>query len=235
MEDADPINPQRLFWELNKYLPPDAIISSDSGSAANWYARDVKLGRGHMASLSGTLATMGPGVPYAIAAKFAHSHRPAVALVGDGAMQMNGMAELITAAKYFHQWDDPRLVVLVLNNQDLNQVTWEQRAMEGDPQNPMTQRIPEVNYAAYAELIGLKGIRVETPDEIEGAWDQAFSSDRPVIIDALCDPNVPPLPPHIRVEQAKAFVSALRKGDPEARGIITQSFKEKILEFLPGR
>jgi pyruvate dehydrogenase (quinone) len=235
MRDADPINPQRLFWELNKYLPPDAILSSDSGSAANWYARDVKLGRGHMASLSGTLATMGPGVPYAIAAKFAHPHRPAVALVGDGAMQMNGMAELITAAKYFHQWDDPRLVVLVLNNQDLNQVTWEQRAMEGDPQNPMTQRIPEVNYAAYADLIGLKGIRVETPDEIEGAWDQAFSSDRPVVVDALCDPNVPPLPPHIRVEQAKSLVSALRKGDPEARGVITQSFKEKILEFLPGR
>jgi pyruvate dehydrogenase (quinone) len=150
-------------------------------------------------------------------------------------MQMNGMAELITAAKYFHQWDDPRLVVLVLNNQDLNQVTWEQRAMQGDPMNPMTQRIPEVNYAAYADLIGLKGIRVETPDEIEGAWDQAFSADRPVVVDALCDPNVPPLPPHITVKEAKSFVKALRGGDPEARNVITQSFKEKILEFLPGR
>ena len=235
MQDADPINPQRLFWELNKYLPPDAIISSDSGSAANWYARDLKLGRGHMASLSGTLATMGPGVPYAIAAKFCHPHRPAVALVGDGAMQMNGMAELITAAKYFHQWDDPRLVVLVLNNQDLNQVTWEQRVLEGDPKNPQTQTIPEVNYAAYADLIGLKGIRVETPDEIEGAWDQAFSSDRPVVVDALCDPDVPPLPPHITVKQARMFATSLRKGDPDLRGVITQSFKEKILEFLPGR
>src|SRR6266480_902481 len=235
MQDADPINPQRLFWELNKYLPADAIISADSGSAANWFARDVKLGRGHMASLSGTLATMGPGVPYAIAAKFCHPNRVAVALVGDGAMQMNGMAELITAKKYFHQWDDPRLVVLVLNNQDLNQVTWEQRAMQSDPKNPMTQTIPEVNYAAYADLIGLKGIRVETPDEIEGAWDQAFSSDRPVVVDALCDPNIPPLPPHIRVDQAKAFVSALRKGDPHGRDVISQSFKEKILEFLPGR
>jgi pyruvate dehydrogenase (quinone) len=235
MQAADPINPQRLFWELNKYLPPDAIVSSDSGSAANWYARDVKLGRGHMASLSGTLATMGPGVPYAIAAKFCHPHRPAVALVGDGAMQMNGMAELITAAKYFHQWEDPRLVVLVLSNQDLNQVTWEQRVLEGDPKNPATQTIPEVNYAAYAELIGLKGIRVETPDEIEGAWDQAFSSDRPVVVDALCDPDVPPLPPHITVKQARMFVSSLRKGDPDIRGVITQSFKEKVLEFLPGR
>jgi pyruvate dehydrogenase (quinone) len=235
MQDADPINPQRLFWELSKVLPADAIVSADSGSAANWYARDVKLGRGHMASLSGTLATMGPGVPYAIAAKFCHPRRPAVALVGDGAMQMNGMAELITATKYFQQWTDPRLVVLVLNNQDLNQVTWEQRAMQGDPKNPMTQRIPEVNYAAYADLIGLKGIRVETPDEIEGAWDAAFSADRPVVVDALCDPNVPPLPPHITVEEARAFVSALRKGEPDMRAVITQSFKEKILEFLPGR
>src|SRR5947207_3743762 len=235
MQDADPINPQRLFWELNKYLPADAIISADSGSAANWFARDVKLGRGHMASLSGTLATMGPGVPYAIAAKFCHPKRPAVALVGDGAMQMNGMAELITAKKYFHQWDDPRLVVLVLNNQDLNQVTWEQRALQGDPENPMTQRIPEVNYAAFADLIGLKGIRVETPDEIEGAWDDAFSSDRPVVVDALCDPSEPPLPPHISVKQARAFVSALRKGDPHGRDVISRSFQDEILEVLPGR
>ncbi len=234
-QEADPINPQLLFWELSKVLPPDAIISSDSGSSANWYARDVKLGRGHLASLSGTLATMGPGVPYAIAAKFCHPGRPAIALVGDGAMQMNGMAELITAAKYYHQWEDPRLVVLVLANQDLNQVTWEQRAMEGDPMNPMTQRIPEVNYAAFADLIGLKGVRVETQDEIEGAWDQAFSADRPVVIDALTDPNVPPLPPHINVKQARSLLSALRKGDPEGRGIVDQSFKEKILEFLPGR
>src|SRR5205085_1529726 len=157
MQDADPINPQRLFWELNKYLPPDAIISTDSGSSANWYARDLKLGRGHMASLSGTLATMGPGVPYAIAAKFCHPDRPAVALVGDGAMQMNGMAELITAKKYYKEWGDPRLVVLVLNNRDLNQVSWEQRALQGDPMNPMTQRIPDVGYAHLAALIGHGG------------------------------------------------------------------------------
>jgi pyruvate dehydrogenase (quinone) len=235
LQDADPINPQRLFWELSKVLPDNAIISADSGSAANWFARDLKLGRGHMASLSGTLATMGPGVPYAIAAKFCHPNRPAVALVGDGAMQMNGMAELITAKKYFHRWEDPRLVVLVLNNQDLNQVTWEQRALQGDPKNPTTQDIPEVNYAQYAQLIGLKGVRVETPDEIEGAWDQAFFADRPVVVDALCDPNVPPLPPHITVKEARAFITALRKGDPDATAVIEQSFKEKILEFLPGR
>jgi pyruvate dehydrogenase (quinone) len=235
MQDADPINPQRLFWELNEHLPEDAIISADSGSSANWFARDLKLGRGHLASLSGTLATMGPGVPYAIAAKFCHPNRPAVALVGDGAMQMNGMAELITAQKYYKQWADPRLVVLVLNNRDLNQVTWEQRALQGDPMNPMTQRIPDVRYGDFAELIGLAGLRVEQPEDIGDAWRQAFQADRPFVIDAVCDPNVPPLPPHIRSDQARALVAALRKGDPEARGVITQSFKEKILEFLPGR
>jgi pyruvate dehydrogenase (quinone) len=235
LQDADPINPQRLFWELNDHLPEDAIISADSGSAANWFARDLKLGRGHMASLSGTLATMGPGVPYAIAAKFCHPHRPAVALVGDGAMQMSGMAELITAKKYYKDWADPRLVVLVLNNQDLNQVTWEQRAMQGDPMNPMTQRIPDVRYAEFAELIGLAGVRVEAPEDVGDAWRQAFAADRPFVIDAVCDPNVPPLPPHIRADQARSLVAALRKGDPEARGVITQSFKEKIIEFLPGR
>jgi pyruvate dehydrogenase (quinone) len=235
MQDADPINPQRLFWELNKYLPDDAILTSDSGSAANWFARDVKVKPTHLASLSGTLATMGPGVPYAIAAKFAHPNRPAVALVGDGAMQMNGMAELITAAKYYERWSDPRLIVLVLNNQDLNQVTWEQRAMEGDPKNPMTQRIPDVHYADFAKLIGLDGVRVETPDRIESAWDEAFSADRPFVFEAVVDPEVPPLPPHITVEQAKMLTTALRHGDPNARRVITEAFKQKVLEFLPGR
>jgi pyruvate dehydrogenase (quinone) len=235
MQDADPINPQRLFWELNEYLPEDAILSADSGSSANWYARDLKLGPTHLASLSGTLATMGPGVPYAIAAKFCHPNRPAVALVGDGAMQMNGMAELITAQKYYKEWADPRLVVLVLNNRDLNQVTWEQRALQGDPMNPSTQRIPDVRYGDFAELIGLSGVRIEQPEDIGDAWRQAFAADRPFVIDAVCDPDVPPLPPHIRADQARSLMKALRKGDPEARGVITQSFKEKILEFLPGR
>jgi pyruvate dehydrogenase (quinone) len=235
MKDADPINPQRLFWELNKYLPDDAILSSDSGSAANWFARDLKLKPSHLASLSGTLATMGPGVPYAIAAKFAHPNRPAVALVGDGAMQMNGMAELMTAAKYYDRWADPRLVVLVLTNRDLNQVTWEQRAMEGDPKNPATQNIPDVRYADFARSIGLDGVRIESPDAIDAAWEEAFAADRPFVIDAVTDPEVPPLPPHITVEQAKHFLSAVRGGDPRSRAMITESFKQKMLEFLPGR
>ena len=235
MQDADPINPQRLFWQLNHHLPDDAIVTSDSGSAANWFARDLKLGPTHLASLSGNLATMGAGVPYAIAAKFAHPDRPAVALVGDGAMQMNGMAELITAAKYYETWADRRLVVLVLNNRDLNQVTWEQRAMEGDPKNPATQQIPDVRYADFARLIGLDGVRIESPDAIDAAWEEAFAADRPFVIDAVTDPEVPPLPPHITIEQARHFMSALRGGDPHSRALITESFKQKILEFLPGR
>ncbi len=235
MNDADPINPQRVFWELSPRLPDNCILSSDSGSAANWFARDLKIRRGMMASLSGTLATMGPGVPYAIAAKFCHPDRVAIALVGDGAMQMNGMNELITAAKYWRRWSDPRLIVAVLNNQDLNQVTWEQRVLEGDPKFEASQDIPDVPYARFAELIGLKGIRVETPDEIAPAWEEALAADRPCVLDFVTDPEVPPLPPHITFEQAKMFALAVAKGDPGRRAMIEQSLKDKLEEFLPRR
>ena len=231
MQDADPINPQRVFWELSSRLPDRVILSSDSGSAANWFARDLRLREGMMASLSGTLATMGPGVPYAIAAKFAHPDRPAISLVGDGAMQMNGNSELVTAAKYWREWSDPRLIVTVLNNRDLNQVTWEQRVLEGDPKLEASQEVPEFNYARYAEQIGLRGIRMETPDDVGPGWDEALASDRPLVVDALVDPSVPPLPPHIRVDQAKAFASAIFKGDPESWELIKQSIKGKVAEF----
>jgi pyruvate dehydrogenase (quinone) len=232
---ADPINPQLVFHELSERLPDGAILTADSGSAANWYARDIKLRQGMMASLSGTLATMGPGVPYAIAAKFAHPSRPVLALVGDGAMQMNGLNELITIAKYRHRWRDQRLIVLVLNNRDLNQVTWEQRAMEGDPKFEGSQDLPDFPYARYAELLGLKGIRVESPDQVAPAWDEALGADRPVVYEAITDPEVPPLPPHITLEQAKALSSALLAGDPNAGRIVKQSFRQKVEEFLPGR
>jgi pyruvate dehydrogenase (quinone) len=233
--DADPVNPQRLFWELNKYLPDDAVLAADSGTAADWFARCLKLAPTHLASLSGTLATMGCGVPYAIAAKFAHPHRPAIAFVGDGAMQMNGMTELITAAKYYERWADPRLVVLVLNNRDLNHVTWEQRALEGDPKNPATQEIPDVRYADFARLIGLDGVRVESPDRIGVVWEEALAADRPFVIDAVVDPEVPPLPPHITLEQAKSFLSSVRRGDPNARRMLTETFKQMLAELRPGR
>ena len=234
-QGAKPINPQLVFHELSKRLPDGAIISSDSGSAANWYARDVKMRAGMMGSLSGTLATMGAGVPYAIGAKFAHPDRPVIALVGDGAMQMNGLAELITVAKYHDRWPDKRLIVMVLNNRDLNQVTWEQRAMSGDPKFEGSQDLPDVHYARWAELIGLGGIRVERPEEIGDAWDRAFQADRPTVIDVVTDPEVPPLPPHITIEQARSFASAIMKGDPARRRIISESLRQKLPEFLPGR
>jgi pyruvate dehydrogenase (quinone) len=235
MNEADPINPQRVFWELSPRLPDGCIITSDSGSAANWFARDLKIRRGMMASLSGTLATMGSGVPYAIAAKFCHPERVSIALVGDGAMQMNGMGELVTAAKYWRRWSDPRLIVAVLNNRDLNQVTWEQRVLEGDPKFEASQEIPDVPYAQFAELIGLRGVRVEDPDAIVPAWEEALAADRPCVLDFVTDPEVPPLPPHITFEQARMFASAVVKGDAGRMSMIEQSLKDKLSELLPGR
>jgi pyruvate dehydrogenase (quinone) len=233
MNDADPINPERVFWELSSRLPHDAILTADSGSSANWFARDIKIGKDMSASLSGNLATMGPGVPYAIAAKFAYPHRPVFALVGDGAMQMNGINELITIKKYWKEWNDPRLCVMVLHNNDLNQVTWEQRAMEGDPKFDASQDVPDFDYAAYAELIGLKGIRMETADAVGPAWDEAMHADRPVVIDAHTDPDVPPIPPHIEFKQAKNLMFSLAKGDTDTKGIIRQGIKDKIEDLLP--
>ncbi len=233
MNDANPINPQRLFWELSSRLPDNCIISSDSGSAANWFARDLKIRRGMMASLSGTLATMGPGVPYAIAAKFAFPSRVALALVGDGAMQMNGINALITIGKYWREWSDPRLIVLVLNNRDLNQVTWEQRVLAGDPRFEGSQSIPDFPYARYADELGLLGIRVDTPEAIGAAWDRALAADRPVVVEAITDPDVPPLPPHISLEQAKNFASAVWAGDAGALGYIKQTVKDAAETYLP--
>jgi pyruvate dehydrogenase (quinone) len=235
LNDASPINPERVFWELSSRLPDGCILTSDSGSAANWFARDLKLRAGMMASLSGNLATMGSGVPYAIAAKFAHPTRPVIALVGDGAMQMNGINELITIAKYCGRWSDPRLIVMVLNNRDLNQVTWEQRAFAGDPKFEASQNLPDFPYARYAELIGLRGQRVEDPDELGPAWDQALSSDRPFILEAVTDPDVPPIPPHIDFKYVKGFMFSVAKGDPDRAGFIRQAVKDKIEDLLPHR
>ncbi|HVE81535.1 MAG TPA: thiamine pyrophosphate-requiring protein [Myxococcales bacterium] len=225
-QPARPLNPQLVFWELSPRLPDGAILTCDSGTSANWFARDLKMRPGMMASLSGGLATMGSGVPYAIAAKFCYPERPVIAFVGDGAMQMNGLNELITAAKYWKRWKDPRLCVLVLNNQDLNQVTWEQRAMSGDPKFPASQSIPDFPYASYAESIGLRGLTMEKPEDVARIWDQALRSDRPVVVEARVDPEVPPLPPHITVEEAKAFASSVVRGDPDAGRMIRQTLRD---------
>src|SRR6184192_1044557 len=233
MNEAKPINPQRVFWELSRRLPDNCIIVADSGSAANWFARDLKVRRGMMASLSGNLATMGPGVPYAIAAKFAFPDRVVIATVGDGAMLMNGINEVVTIANYWKEWSDPRLVILVLANRDLNQVTWEQRVMAGDPKYECSQDVPAFPFAEYARMLGLIGINVEKPDEIAGAFDQAFSAARPVIIEAHTDPEVPTLPPHITFEEAKKFTESMIKGEPRLGHMIKQTFMEAVEGLLP--
>jgi pyruvate dehydrogenase (quinone) len=232
MVEADPVNPMRLFAELSPLLPDDVIVTADSGSAANWYARQLKFRGAMRGSLSGNLATMGPGVPYAIGAKFGNPGRPVVALVGDGAMQMNGLAELITIKHYWQQWADPRLVVAVLHNNDLNQVTWEMRAMSGSPKFPESQTLPDVDYAAFAASLGLQAIRVDKPDDIAPAWATALSADRPTV---QVDPDVPPIPPHATFEQMKDAAKALLHGDEDRWGVIREGIRTKAQELLPNR
>jgi pyruvate dehydrogenase (quinone) len=231
MQDADPLNPQRVFHELSPRLPDGCILTGDSGSATNWWARHLKLREGMHAILSGTLATMCPGVPYALAAKFAYPDRPVIASVGDGAMQMLGINTLIDIAKHRERWSDQRLIVLVLNNQDLNQVTWEQRVLAGDPKLDASQVIPNFPFARYAEMLGFKGIRVDSPDDVAPAWEEALNSDRPVVYEAITDPEVPPLPPHIRFEQASGLAQAMAKGEPNSVRIAMNSLKGKLKEF----
>ncbi|WP_395571305.1 thiamine pyrophosphate-requiring protein [Streptomyces sp. BK79] len=232
--EADPVNPEYVAAALDPLLPDDAIVTCDSGSTANWYARHLTMRPGMRGSLSGTLATMGCGVPYAIGAKFAHPDRPVIALVGDGAMQMNGLAEMITAAKYRDLWEDPRLVVAVWNNRDLNQVTWEMRAMEGAPSFLPSQALPDVRYADFARSLGLTGIRVEKPEEVEAAWRAGLAADGPAVLEFLTDPAVPPVPPHATWDQMEATAASLLKGDADRGSVLAQGFKAKVQEFLPG-
>ena len=235
LTDADQVNPMRIFHELSARMPDNAIVAADSGSAANWYARHLRFTGNVRGSLSGTLATMGPGVPYAIGAKWAHPDRPTIALVGDGAMQMNGLAELMTIGRYWSQWADPRLIVAVLHNNDLNQVTWEMRAMEGAPKFAESQSLPDIDYAAVARTFGLDAINVDKSDDVGPAWEQALSADRPTVLDVRCDPNVPPIPPHATFEQVKAMAGAVWHGDEDTWGFVRQGLKQKVQQYLPGQ
>ncbi len=234
MHPADPINPQRVFWELSPKLPENCIMTGDSGSVANWYARDIKMRRGMKGSLSGGLASLGAGTPYAIAAKFAFPERTVIAFMGDGAMQMNGINEMITVKKYWRQWSSPKFIVLVLNNQDLNQVTWEERVQLGEGKTESTQAIPDMPYHKYAELLGLKGVYCDDPEKLSAAWDEALNADRPVILEVRTDPNVPPLPPHITFKDAKNFLSMLPK-EPELASVLKESAREMLAGVLPGK
>jgi pyruvate dehydrogenase (quinone) len=230
-QDANPVNPQLVFHELSQRLPDGAIVLADSGSATNWWARHLRLRRGMDAALSGTLATMCPAVPYALAAKFAYPDRPVIAAIGDGAMQMIGNAALIDLAHYAPRWSNQQLVVVVLHNNDLNQVTWEQRVMSGDPKLEASQTLPDFPYAEYARMLGLHGVRVDRPDDVGPGWDEALAAGRPALLEVITDPEVPPLPPHIRFEQAEGLAKALLKGETSRRAIITESIKGKLAEF----
>ncbi|MGN5239295.1 thiamine pyrophosphate-requiring protein [Rhodococcus sp. HNM0563] len=232
---ADPVNPLRLFAELSPRLPENVIVTADSGSAANWYARQLKFRPGMRGSLSGTLATMGPGVPYGIGAKFAHPSRPVIVFAGDGAMQMNGLAELITVKRYWQEWDDPRLIIAILHNNDLNQVTWEMRAMSGAPKFVESQMLPDVDYAGFAASLGLHAETITDPGQLAGAWDKALSADRPTVLDVHTDPNMPPIPPHATWEQFKSVATAVLSGDEDSWGFTMAGIKTKAQEFLPHR
>ena len=233
MQPADPINPQRVFWELSKRLPENCIMTGDSGTVANWYARDIRMRRGMMGSLSGGLASLGAATPYAMAAKMAYPERVVIAFIGDGAMQMNGLNVMITIAKYWQQWSDPRLIVMVLNNRDLSQVTWEERVMIGSGKTESTQSIPDFPYHTYAQLLGLKGIFVNDPEKLGAAWDEALAADRPVILECYTDPNVPPLPPHITLKQAKSFMESI-PSEPELAEVLKNSTRQLFAHLLPG-
>src|SRR4051794_34135218 len=230
-QDANPVNPQLVFHELSQRLPDGAIVLADSGSATNWWARHLRLRRGMDAALSGTLATMCPAVPYALAAKFAYPDRPVIAALGDGAMQMLGINALIDLAKYRDRFSGP-CAICVLNNRDLNQVTWEQRVMEGEAKFAGSQDLPDFPYARYAELLGLTGVRVERPDELGPAWDRVLAADGPAVLEVVTDPDVPPLPPHIRMEQAKGMAKAIYHGDPDRGGMIRHALRGKLEEFV---
>jgi pyruvate dehydrogenase (quinone) len=234
MEPADPINPQRIFHELSPRLPDNVIMTGDSGSVANWYARDIKIRRGMKGSLSGGLASLGAATPYAVAAKMAFPGRPVIGFIGDGAMQMNGLNVMITVGKYWQRWKDPRFIIMVLNNRDLNQVTWEERVQLGEGKTPLTQSIPDFPYHKYAELIGLKGIYCEDPEKIGAAWEEALAADRPVIMNMRADPNVPPLPPHITLKDAKHFMTMM-EDEPELASVIKNSARQMLASILPGK
>ncbi len=229
-DKADPLNPELVAHELSKRLPDNAILTTDAGSVANWWARHLKMRRGMEASLAGNLATMGPGTPYAISAKLAHPGRPVIALVGDGVFQMNGMAEMITVKRYKDRLSDGPLIFCVFNNQDLNQVTWEQRAMGGEPKFEGSQYIPDVPYAEFANLLGLTGIRCDDPKTIGDAWDRALAANGPVVLEVVVDKDIPPVPPHIKTQMAKKTAKALAK-DPDRVSLAKKGAKQKIHEF----
>jgi pyruvate dehydrogenase (quinone) len=232
---ADPVNPEAVVREISKRLSDDAVVAVDCGTATSWYARDLSMRPSQLGSLAGLLLSMGGGMPYAIAAKNAHPDRPVLALIGDGAMQMNGVNELITVKRYWEQWSDPRFVVLVLNNRDLSFVSWETRGTLGAVPDPAQSSLPDVPYADWSRLLGLDGARIEAPDQITDVLDRAFAAQRPFVIDAVVDANIPLIPPHLVGDQLMKIAKAEFSGDPAFFGILTEGIRETVLATVRAR
>jgi pyruvate dehydrogenase (quinone) len=228
----DGVNPRRVFHELNKRLPERAIVTADAGTTADWYGHHIRLRRGMLGDLSGRLASMLASMPYAVAAKFAHSDRTVICTIGDGAFQMLGMNELITIKKHMGSWMSQRFIILVLHNNDLSQVSWEMRTEDGNPVWRTAQDVESVDYAGWAELLGFTAIRLTSDDDVATALDRAFAADSVVLIDAYTTRNAPPLPPHITREFAKQTGLALAKGDPFGAAVIKDSAQALIAEGI---
>jgi pyruvate dehydrogenase (quinone) len=219
-----PMKPQVVAWELGKRLRDDAIFCSDSGTIATWYARQIKFRRGQMCSLSGNLAPMANGFPYAIAAQVAFPKRQVVALVGDGGFTML-MGELATCVKY----QLPVKIVIVKNNV-LGQIKWEQMVFLGNPE--YVCELQPIDFAAYARACGAKGYSIDDPARCGAILDEALAEPGPVVIEAVVDPHEPPLPPKITLEQAKHFGEALAKGTPARAKIVETVLSDKVRELI---
>ncbi|MEO8734564.1 MAG: thiamine pyrophosphate-dependent enzyme, partial [Flavobacteriales bacterium] len=210
--DDTPIKPQRVAWELGKRLTNDAIVTSDSGTIATWFARQIMARGDQMYSLSGTLATMAPGLPYTLAAQYAYPGRQCVALVGDGGISML-MADISTAVRY-----KLPVKIVVVSNGTLGQIKWEQMVMDGSPEFGCD--LQRIDYALVAEACGARGFHVEDPAKLGETFDAAFAYDGPAIIDCVVDPYEPPLPGEISFKQARKFATAMLTGEKDRVKII---------------
>ena len=232
---ARPLNPEAVVRGISDRLADDAMVAVDCGTATSWYARDLSMRPSQLGSLAGLLLSMGGGMPYAIAAKMANPGRPLFAMIGDGAMQMNGVNELITVRRYWERWPDSQFIVLVLNNRDLSFVSWETRATLGAKPDPESSSLPDVPYAGWAQLLGLDGARIDRPDQVEDVLDRAFAADRPFVIDAVVDADVPLIPPHLTADEALKTAKAEFHGDPAFFGILTEGVRETVVSTVRAR
>jgi pyruvate dehydrogenase (quinone) len=219
-----PMKPQVVAWELGRRLPHNAIVTSDSGTVASWFAQYIPAQRDQMFSLSGTLASMGNGLPYVIAAQIAHPDRPCFAFVGDGGFSML-MAELATCVKY----KLPVRIVVVKNN-SLGMIKWEQMVFLGNPEYGC--ELQPIDFASFARACGATGITIDDPATCGDALEQALATEGPVLIEAVVDPHEPPLPPKVTLEQAKHFAQALARGTPNREKIALTVLSDKVRELL---